>query len=134
MGEWHHPPHYTEAAKAYAVQARRAEIAVFVDVVLPQLRGVARSVGYALTVHGSLSRDLDLVAIPWVDGAKEPDVLLKALAQRCRELTGWGHLEHPDQWTPKPHGRLAATIIASADVNLDLSVMPRAKGAEPEPD
>ena len=29
------------------------------------LRFVARKHGYALTVHGSLGEDIDLVAVPW---------------------------------------------------------------------
>jgi hypothetical protein len=32
-----------------------------------QLKDIAKHYGYALMVHGSMNRDLDLVAVPWVD-------------------------------------------------------------------
>ncbi len=32
-----------------------------------QLKDIAREYGYNLVVHGSLNRDLDLIAIPWED-------------------------------------------------------------------
>lgn len=35
------------------------------------LCAIARSNGYALTVHGTLNLDFDLVAIPWTDEAVE---------------------------------------------------------------
>jgi hypothetical protein len=31
------------------------------------LKDIAKEYGYNLVVHGSLNRDLDLIAIPWVD-------------------------------------------------------------------
>ena len=30
---------------------------------------VAREMGYALALHGSMNRDMDLIAVPWVVGA-----------------------------------------------------------------
>lgn len=35
----------------------------------PSLVVDARELGYALALHGSMARDLDLVAIPWTDDA-----------------------------------------------------------------
>lgn len=32
-----------------------------------QLKDIAREYGYALLIHGSMNRDLDLVAVPWDD-------------------------------------------------------------------
>jgi hypothetical protein len=39
------------------------------ELLIEPLRAVARSLGYALTVHGSLVRDIDLVAVPWTSDA-----------------------------------------------------------------
>lgn len=36
------------------------------------LKQIAQLYGYNLVLHGSMSRDLDLIAIPWVDNPK-PD-------------------------------------------------------------
>lgn len=45
------------------------------------MKEVAKEYGYNLLVHGSLNRDLDLVAVPWVDDPKDDLELVKALAQ-----------------------------------------------------
>ena len=37
--------------------------------ILPTLKGVAHEHGYAVAVHGSQARDLDVIAVPWVEGA-----------------------------------------------------------------
>lgn len=125
MGEWNHSAHLGEAARAYAVRARKAEIAVFVELALPLLREAARSVGYALTEHGSKARDLDLVAIPWTDKAVSAERLIEVLATVCHVATGWGYKADSGKIEPKPHGRVATAILASAEVHLDLSIMPR---------
>ncbi|HKB93311.1 MAG TPA: hypothetical protein VKC62_03635, partial [Gaiellaceae bacterium] len=46
---------------------------------VPILAEVAREHGYALAVHGTMARDLDLVAIPWIDAAGSPSELAGAL-------------------------------------------------------
>lgn len=125
MGAWHHPEHYSDAAKAYAVETRRREISLFLDMALASLREAAREAGYALTVHGSLSRDLDLVAIPWIDEAVEPAELVSRISEATKAATGWGFVSGEGRLEGKPHGRLAVTIVASAEIHLDLSIMPR---------
>ncbi|MBF8177697.1 hypothetical protein IXC47_08395 [Herminiimonas contaminans] len=52
-------------------------------------RVLAWSEGYAITMHGSFTRDLYLLAVPWADRVCEP--------------------EHPP--SEKPHGRLAWTPL-----------------------
>jgi len=131
MGNWEHPGHLSDEAKAFTVASRRAEIAVFCEMILPRLRGAARSIGYALTEHGSKSRDLDLVAIPWTHKAKSAEDLIDVIAQTCHTLTGWGYRTNEGKLEPKPHGRIATIIIATAEIHLDLSIMPRqVKAAE----
>lgn len=124
MGEWRFPEHYTDYAKAFAVERMRAEIGVFLDHGLPLLRTAARENGYALAIHGSLSRDLDLIAVPWTDDAKDLETVIEALAAATKEATGWGHIAGRSEMhgrTPKPHGRVAVTILASAELSLDIS-------------
>lgn len=50
-----------------------------------QLKEIAKDFGYNLLVHGSMARDLDLIAIPWVDDPKEPAEMIRAL---CDYLGG----------------------------------------------
>ena len=49
--------------------------------ILRPLRKQARSMGYALAVHGSMARDLDLVAVPWVESAADPIELVEAFVE-----------------------------------------------------
>lgn len=41
------------------------------------LKEIAREYGYALLIHGSLNRDLDLVAIPWIDNPKSEQDMIR---------------------------------------------------------
>ncbi len=83
--------------------------------------------GYVLAVHGSLTRDLDLVAVPWEDTVSTPAVLAAALM----EAVG-GFIAPQNQGTVprvKPHGRLAWPIHLGPDYFIDLSVMPAGQAA-----
>lgn len=50
----------------------------FYSVCLRFLQEIAMEMGYNLIVHGSMSRDLDLVAIPWINDPKSHLELLQA--------------------------------------------------------
>ena len=84
--------------------------------VYPALCEVAWNHGYALALHGSLQRDLDLVAIPWVDSPKSSSELLHAL---CNEFD----LEPNSEPTQRPHGRLSWSIPLWWGAYVDLSIM-----------
>jgi dissimilatory sulfite reductase (desulfoviridin) alpha/beta subunit len=81
-----------------------------------------RQHGYAIAVHGSLTRDIDFVAIPWVEWAKPPEQLAKAI----EAVTGGLILppDHTKEPIAKPHGRLAWSIHGVMGTYIDLSVMP----------
>lgn len=109
----------------------RASPAAGYVALFPALMDTAKSHGYALAVHGSLNRDLDLIAAPWVDEVADPCLLAEAIKAACGGKI-YGIKTHKDgsmgiNPTPKPHGRLAWTIHLEAGLYLDLSVMPRAK-------
>ena len=48
---------------------------------LEGLKEIARAYGYNLLVHGSMARDLDLIAIPWVDDPKDELYMVTALSE-----------------------------------------------------
>lgn len=58
-----------------------------------QLKEIAKEFGYNLVVHGSMNRDLDLIAIPWVNDPKpELDLiheLHKAITGHVAALESW---------------------------------------------
>lgn len=117
------------------------------------LCAVARKHGYALTIHGTVARDLDLVAIPWtaeaVDAVTLRDALMnhigacdyegitrrqfpgadeESLVQQILQREREGKTEPVDEGTGatiKPHGRLAWNLYLDFGAKVDLSVMPR---------
>jgi len=93
--------------------------------VLPSIRTVARVLGYGIGVHGSMRRDLDLIAVPWVEEHATPDALAKAI-----QYAACGTHGEVVTWRQKPCGRIATSLpICWTEDNrpssghIDLSVM-----------
>lgn len=119
------------------------------DRLIEPLRDVARRLGYALAVHGTLVRDIDLIAVPWVDDAVPARTLARAIQGRAREIIGYaepspieararnpvwfrnglsGYVDNVGQIFGKPHGRKCWTFHLRQTHDgpyIDLSVMPR---------
>ena len=101
---------------------------------IPMLTEAAREVGYALAIHGSMARDLDVVAVPWTeDAAPAEQLILRLLAKTGTHLcdggrgTETGEIEtvRGDVGAEMPHGRRAWTLFLGNGLYIDLSVMPR---------
>ena len=93
----------------------------------PILAEIAQAHGYALAVHGSVSRDYDLVAIPWTEEAVDAETLIHKLADRCfliyDKFDEYGTGIHgPEE---KPHGRRAWSLKIGCGAVMDISVVPR---------
>lgn len=95
-------------------------------------RITGKEYGYAIGLHGTAMRDLDLIAVPWTDTARDPLDFLHCLAGRIEEETKRGILVEGEpvtnEWPKpeaKPHGRIAWTILLGGPFWLDISVMPR---------
>jgi hypothetical protein len=94
------------------------------DAFIERVREVARDAGYAVAVHGSRERDLDLIAVPWTENAINPHQLVKALCARLDLV----EKPYPEPALPrnperKPNGRIAWALLgAPACQYLDLSV------------
>lgn len=73
--------------------------------ILPKIREAARANGYAIGVHGSLRRDMDLIAVPWTEQCADKDQLAKVIHQAA---CGIEMLEY--RWERKPHGRVAVSF------------------------
>ena len=88
----------------------------------------ARRLGYALAVHGSMKRDVDLIAVPWTEDAVSAGELVKAFAEMCNGYLAQSRPGHGERYrvpTIKPHGRRAYSIHLGGGPYIDLSVMPR---------
>ncbi len=91
----------------------------------PKLAEVFRGHGYALAIHGSVGADFDLIAVPWIDGASEPEVVINAVMAiaAVKRYAESGPIT-------KPHGRIAYKLYLSfGDCALDISFTPRADPA-----
>ncbi len=106
-------------------------------------RIVARQHGYALTEHGSRNRDIDWVAVAWVQDCGSPTALIDSLVRKIGEINNemnWCrpfHNKVGEHYTQarrdydmagcpgvKPHGRLGWTIHLGGGPYIDLSVIP----------
>lgn len=77
------------------------ELESFYASILPQIRKAARDLGYAVAVHGSMRRDLDLVAVPWIEKHANEQELCAAI-----HLAACGLKQHNyDIRGDKPLGR-----------------------------
>jgi hypothetical protein len=78
---------------------------------------IGRSHGYCIAIHGSMQRDLDVIAVPWTAKPSPPHVFVTALceAMEC--------LQNGDGPERKPHGRLVYTLLMGGALWMDLSVL-----------
>lgn len=91
------------------------------------MRDAAQACGYALTEHGSLARDIDLVAVPWTEEAKSADEVAEAIRAAAAGVNNGACFEASADKLPraKPHGRRAWAFHLGGGPYIDLSVMPR---------
>lgn len=84
----------------------------------PDLAKLVRKYGYALSVHGSLQRDFDLVCIPWVESPSESKEVVK-------EITEEFAVREVGEPEVSLHGREIYTLsIGYGECFMDLSFMP----------
>jgi hypothetical protein len=86
--------------------------------IYPALAELCRESGYALAIHGSVARDFDLIAVPWIDNPKQPSELIDLMEKEfVLKVVG-------DRLVPKKHGRLCTTFIfLFGECFLDFSIM-----------
>lgn len=91
---------------------------VYAAAMYPQLAEVAQAKGYALCVHGSLHRDFDLVAVPWV----EKPATSRAVVDAIKDVFAVCEVGEPET---KWHGRECWTLaVGFGECFLDLQFTP----------
>lgn len=73
------------------------------------LQQIARSLGYNLLLHGSMDRDMDLVAVPWSDTPESHTTLLQAFNM---------HINGVEKGTPE------GSLLTVAEACYCYSVLP----------
>lgn len=93
----------------------------------PFMADRAHECGYALALHGTLARDLGLVAVPWTDKATSAEDLVENLIKYLDDTVMLFDQDRNGQEGLKPHGRRCWSLHLKAWVGayIDLSVMPR---------
>jgi hypothetical protein len=95
---------------------------------LPRIREAGKRLGYAIAIHGTMTRDFDLLAVPWTDDAAEPTELVEEVRAAVDgyvigDLKNRGKIDAEP--TRQPHGRLSWNIVWGGKPFIDLSVMPK---------
>lgn len=99
------------------------------------LQEKAKEMGYNLVLHGSMNRDCDLIAIPWVDNPEHHFALIRALDVI---ITGFEYIDPKGyNYSVLPGGRHSYVInlnrggynhkdefIDDPQIYLDISVTP----------
>lgn len=57
--------------------------------ILPVIREIAGECGWGIGLHGSLLKDLDLIAIPWKDDATSDEEMVKRIADEIGGKVGY---------------------------------------------
>jgi len=107
----------------------KSEIRDYYVKLIPDLIPLCRQKGYAAAIHGSMTRDLDVVLVPWTyEAAARTEVishLLNHLVAPCPIVAAQEHFEMLTFFpTYKPHGRICHTLFCGYHLYLDLSFMP----------
>ena len=95
--------------------------------VFTHARIIAWQFGYACLAHGSFTRDLDLLLVPWTENARVP---IDALINRIADVAGLKLQGPPSE---KPHGRKAWSLLFPAFNDprwVDVSAFTPNDGAE----
>lgn len=91
------------------------------------IRNLAWQEGYAIGLHGSFTRDLDLIAVPWTDTACEAEHLVARILD-ATDLKS----QHSNPGI-KPHGRRVWTLLFPGFSDprwVDLSIVPFTKAQD----
>lgn len=62
----------------------KAQLKKYYLSLLPDIRRIAREHGYAVGLHGSVQRDLDLIIVPWIKKPKKPESLVIAIEEHLK--------------------------------------------------
>jgi hypothetical protein len=85
------------------------------------IRNAAMDCGWAVALHGSLSRDMDIIAMKWEENCTDAETMINTIIENCfgdSVVSQYG-----TRWVrgEKPHGRTCVAIPIYGDHYLDIS-------------
>ena len=105
------------------------------------LKSIAKDMGYNLLINGSLNRDMDLVAVPWIEDPKSHYDLLQAFCEYLGVPFLTDQKEQPCHFSMLPGGRSSYVINLNRGAKwnqyedgqwyLDISITPLIKNQSP---
>lgn len=91
---------------------------LYAGALYPDLAKLFVEHGYALAIHGSLARDIDLIAVPWDKNQSSISDVIKSIHKRFSVRI----IGDPED---KNHGRVAYTLaLGFGECSVDLSFFP----------
>jgi hypothetical protein len=96
--------------------------AAFYACLWEDFRNAALDCGWALGLHGSLSSDMDIMAMPWIEDAKPVEEIIFAL-ESCLTAPNNTLWTNTVKSTDKPNNRVVYTIHIFADFYLDINII-----------
>ena len=95
--------------------------ASFYACILDDLKQSALNCGWALGLHESLSSDMDIMAMPWVENASPVEEMISALSD-CFSDSPYKEF-HVVPHKGKPNNRVVYTMSIWKDWYLDINVI-----------
>ncbi len=114
-------------------------VGVATPAIVESMRIIARKHGWALAQHGTMVRDIDLIAVPWIEEAAPWKTVYDEWLATLPLVETEGEHRHAAR-PQRPHGRRSLLILQAGTVRvddgnpkgtwsppaLDVSFMPRA--------
>lgn len=97
--------------------------AAFYAAIWEDIRNAAMDCGWAVALHGSLSRDMDILAMPWIKDCTTAECLIDTIIARCFDNNIVSMLGKRIDKISKPHNRICYAIPIYNDFYLDISIM-----------
>lgn len=87
------------------------------------IRSAAWECGWAVALHGSLARDMDIMAMKWVEDCTDAQTMIDTIIKRCFADNILAERFTKCIKNVKPHGRVCYTIPIWGDHYLDISLI-----------
>ena len=87
------------------------------------IRNAAMDCGWAVALHGSLARDMDIMAMPWVENSTDADTMIQTIVERCFGENMLSKHCTKCHKNIKLHNRVCYTIPIWAEHYLDISII-----------